>query len=367
MPGFKAMKGNASGRDEHWSALTDDDLLNRNLTTDNPETLEGLVTQIPDRHKEAHVEFKYDFRGQDRAELHCVHGHHAHKAGFVMNVGGQRFLVGWICGKTIYGEDFERYTKAYDQAVERQNALRRAKQIRDAIDPFTYWLAKIPHAEVFPLYNAVRLQWIGLIPWLYDQLRIKCLKHGGHLSVRENVQDMEAEQQDDTRYQRECQIHAKGGPKPQPSRKPIFKEGQKLLCHLPAKTFFENTNNLREEAIKVSNALFSQIPALERALKQGNDIESLIQMIRERLTKLDTIISEAREVEDLFQPGILAAIAEWANHSDNSKRSYKAGLTEITMTSSKGEFIVSIPKNYRTPNRSPIAEFRNARAGLYTV
>jgi hypothetical protein len=77
---------------------------------------------------------------------------------------------------------------------------------------------------------------------------------------------MEAEQQDDTRYQRECQIYAKGGPKPQPSRKPIFKAAQKLLCQLPAKTFFENTNNLREEAIKVSNALFSQIPALERAL-----------------------------------------------------------------------------------------------------
>ena len=162
------MKTHASGRNEHWSALTDDDLLNRDLTTDDPEALEGLVTQIPDRHKEAHVEFKYDFRGQDRVELHCVHGHHAHKAGFVMNVDGVRFLVGWICGKAIYGEDFERFTKAYDEAVDRQNALRRAKQIRDAIDPFTFWLAKIPNAEVFPLYNTVRLQWIGLIPWLYD-------------------------------------------------------------------------------------------------------------------------------------------------------------------------------------------------------
>lgn len=368
MPGSRAVNTHASSRDKHWSALSDDDLLNRNLTTDDPETLSGLVNQIPDRHKEAHVEFKYDFLGQDRPELLCVHGHHAHKRGFVMNVDGQRFLVGWMCGKNIYGEDFEKITKAYDDAVDRQNVLLRARQIRRAIDPFTNWLAKIPNADVFSLYGVVRLQWTGHIPWLYEQLRIKCLKHSGQLLTRESVRDLDAERQDDERYERERQINAKGGPKPQPSRKPIYREGTRLLCQLPAKTFFENTKrNLSEEAVKISNELIAQIAALERALNQDNDIENLIQMIRERLTRLETLISEVREVEDLFQPGILAAIAEWANHSDNSKRKYQAGMRQIAMTSAKGEFVVAIPQNYRTPDRVPIAQFRTALAGLYTL
>lgn len=366
MPISKAMKIHASGLDKHWSVLTDDDLLNRSLTTDDPETLEGLVKQIPERHKEAHVEFKYDFLGQDRAELLCVHGHHAHKRGFVMNVDGQRFLVGWMCGKKIYGEDFDKITKAYDDAVERQNALIRARQIRRAIDPFTSWLEKIPTAEVFSLYAAVRLQWVGLIPWLYDQLRIRCLKHSGQLIIRESVRDLDAERRDDERYERERQIHLKGGAKPQSSRKPIYRDGQRLVCQLPAKAFFENTNNLSKDASKVSGELFLQISSLERALNQGNDIEGIITLIRERLTKLETTISEAREVEDLFQPGILVAIADWANHSDNSKRNYKAGLREIAMTSAKGEFVVTIPQTYRTPDRAPITQFRTALAGLYT-
>ena len=367
MPRSKAMKTPAPSRNDHWSALTDDELLTLELTTDDPESLKGLVTQIPERHLEAHVECKYDFRGQDRAKLVCVHGHHRHKAGFVMRVGGERFLVGWICGKSIYGEDFEKYTSAYDAAVDRQNALRRAKQIRDAIDPFTFWLAKIPHAEAFHLYTTVRLQWVGHIPWLYEQLRIKCLKHGGRLAVRESVRDLEAERHDDARYERECQIHAKGGPKPQPARKPICKDELKLLCELRSKSFFENPRKLHEEAGKVVDELFAQISALERALKNNADIEVLIQVIRERLTRLESVLSEAHELEDLFQPGVLAAIAEWANRSDNSKRSYKAGLTDIVMTSAKGNFSVSLPANYRVPDRSPVAQFRTALATLYTA
>ena len=366
MPGYKAMKTRASR--DHWSALSDEDLLNVSLTTDDPGTLEGLVTEIPERHEDAHVESRYDFRKQDRSEVVCVHCHQGHKAGFVMSVDGKRFLVGWICGKSIYGEDFERITQNYDAAVDRQNALRRAKQIREAIDPFTFWLEQMSQAGVFASYADIRRQWKEQIPWLFDQLRIKCLKHGGQIAVRETVRDTKSEQQDQERYQRELEIYAKGGQLPEQRRTTIYKEQEKLLCLLPAQSFFEDQQvDLQQVVVTIANEIFIQMTLLRRALNNRTDIEPFIKAIRERLTKLENAISVARELEDLFQPLIMAAIAEWANHSDNSKRSYRAGLTAITMTNNKGDFTISLPSGYRAPERSAIGNFRAALAGLYSL
>jgi hypothetical protein len=284
-----------------------------------------------------------------------------------MRIADERFLVGRICGKTIYGEDFGHYTQAYDNAVVRQNALFRAKKIREALDPFNHWLAKMAHSSAFPLYVALRAQWIGSLPWLYEQLRIKCLKHSGKLAIRERVRDEEAERQDDARFQRECELYKNGGAKPQPSRKPIFKDRMKELCEIPCKAFFETSESINEAVIKVCNEIFSLLPPLERALKDGKEIESLVTRLRGRLTRLEELIAEVRAIEDLFQPAMLAAIAEWADVSDNSKRSYKPGLTEITMTSRKGSCTIAIPPGYRAPDISPITQFRNALAGFSPV
>ena len=43
----------------------------------------------------------------------------------MMRKGDARFLVGWMCGETIYGEHFEHYTADFDAAVNRQKTLRR--------------------------------------------------------------------------------------------------------------------------------------------------------------------------------------------------------------------------------------------------
>jgi hypothetical protein len=80
--------------------------------------------------EEPYVEYKYDLRGQEREKLRCVHGNHPHLAGYVMRKGQSRFFVGHICGKHIYGEDFEKYTADFNVAVNRQQALRRAPTIR---------------------------------------------------------------------------------------------------------------------------------------------------------------------------------------------------------------------------------------------
>jgi hypothetical protein len=80
---------------QYWESLTDEQILNAQLMTDDPESLEGLVFEVPPGDEETYAEFKYDLRGSGRKEeFKCVHGHHRHLAGFVMRKGEARFMVG---------------------------------------------------------------------------------------------------------------------------------------------------------------------------------------------------------------------------------------------------------------------------------
>src|SRR6185437_7536075 len=132
----------------YWESLSDDQLVDVELMTDDPENLENLVGEIPQGDEEPYVEFKYDLRGSEREMFQCVHGHHAHLAGFVFRKGNARFLVGWMCGASIYGEDFGQYTADFDAAVNRQDALKRVREIKSVISPFMNWLEQVSNSEV---------------------------------------------------------------------------------------------------------------------------------------------------------------------------------------------------------------------------
>jgi hypothetical protein len=86
-------KAKTSGKPDHWASVSDDRLIDLDLEIDNPETLEGLVTQVPASYTDAHVEFKYDLRGIDVPEFACVDGSHRHKAGFVMGAAVKQWQV----------------------------------------------------------------------------------------------------------------------------------------------------------------------------------------------------------------------------------------------------------------------------------
>src|ERR1700704_6003389 len=137
------LKPQARSTRRHWETSSDDQLLEMELITDDPERLPNLVYEIPPGDEEPYVEFKYDLRKSDREKFSCVHGHHQHLAGFVMRKGTARFLVGWICAGTFYGENFDKYTADFDAAVIRPDALKRVREIRSAINPFIDYLNSI--------------------------------------------------------------------------------------------------------------------------------------------------------------------------------------------------------------------------------
>jgi hypothetical protein len=305
-------------RASYWNSISDEQLISAELITASPEELENLVYAIPEGSEEPYVEYSYDLRGTEREKLRCVHGNHPHLAGFVMRKGEKQFLVGHICGAHIYGEDFRRYTHDYDAAVERQDILRRARDARDAIDPFLDWLKRVHESNVFDLYERVQDQ--------FDE-RMEWLSH--HLSWITNSQG--------------CAI-----------------DGHRL-----PKTFFDGFTDPRGEFLDIAPTISSDAMLIVGKIEIQKDAKQTFGRLQSKLSRLELLIKNLDELIELFQPTTLQVICNYANSSDSSKkRRYKAGVMSITCHQDKGPVSIKVPKGYRVPNLEPLQKFRAALAGF---
>ena len=85
-----------------------------------------------------------------------------------MRKGSKRFLVGWMCGKTIYGESFDQYTADFDAVVNRQRTIRHRKDIEKQTAPFLAWLEQVSQSDVFKHFESVRHQFETRMPWVWQ-------------------------------------------------------------------------------------------------------------------------------------------------------------------------------------------------------
>lgn len=300
-----------------WESLSDEALLLAELSTDDPEALPDLVAEVPDGDEEPYVEYKYDLRKTGREEFKCVHGHHRHLAGYVMRKGDKRFLVGWICGNTIYGEDFERYTADFNAAVNRQDALRRAREVKDATGPFMAWLDAVMLSDIFERYESVRDQLAermeGLM-WVLEKVAIANMTIAG--------------------------------------------------VNVPPTMFLEDTDpqeELQKLAVEISSTALLMVKMAEQKGQTGRVAGRLDSLAK----RIDAVLDKLKEIEDFFQPNMLAAVCEFVTEHDNpKKRKYEPGLMCITCKRDKKRTTVHMPRSFKTPSRAPIEAFRKALTGL---
>jgi hypothetical protein len=302
----------------YWGRLRDDELLKAEVTVDDPESLEGLVYEVPAGEEESYVESSYDFRGTDREELSCVHGSHGHLAGFVMRKGTVRFLVGHICAKNIYGEHFEAHKNDYEAAVQRRDILRRVQEVGVVIDPFLRWLGEASQMSAFEQYEAFKSQLADRMPWLHRELNWHTNNRSGWFG----------------------------------------------RANLPPTLFDGFTDP--HKAFKMAAAEMSGTLMLAVAkMKIEKDVESTFSKMRILLTKLDTALVQLQEVVDFLQPELLSQVCQHANERDNAKkRKYIPGLMSITCQRDKGMATVQLARNYTVSSRGPIVGFRAAMNGF---
>jgi hypothetical protein len=306
---------------QYWDTLSDDELLSAELTTDNPENLPGLVPKVPEGDEEPYVEYKYDLRGSGQEhEFVCVHCHQPHLAGYVMRSGDTRFMVGWICGKKIYGEEFERYTTDYDAAVNRRDILRRKREIENATKPFLAWLSQIAGSDVFNHYASVCEQIDEHLPWIYDNLPRAA-------SIDPRV----------TRVQ------------------------------FPRTLFQERTDPEEEFGRIVTEFSAATMTLMSTAEGQERNVEALKRRMELLLRRIEVVLDQLKEIEDFFQPTVLSTMCDLANQYDNpKKRKYEPGLMRVTCKRDKTLVTVQMPKNFRVPDRAAIQNFRSALNGFGT-
>jgi hypothetical protein len=298
--------------------MKDDDLLATALTTDDPEALEDLVREVPPGDEEPFVEYAYDLSGSDHPRLHCVHENHAHLKGFVMNKGGKRFLVGWVCGEKLYGENFNQYHADFDAAVTRQDSLKRAREIKRATEPFAAWLTQVAESDVFKRFESVREQIFEHFEWIHENLFF--ISEADVRARRANVPYQLFDEDND----------------PEVDWKKAVADFNILATLVIAKDDWAEKN----------------IVGMKRRM------ECLFQRFEEVLKRL-------KELETLFQPEVLAIVCDYANKYDNpKKRTYVPGLLTITCKRGKNPTTVCMPKNYKVPSMQRIEAFRATLVGL---
>jgi hypothetical protein len=151
----------------HWQEVSDEELLGKELTTDNPLGLDGLVTQLPEGPEEPHVEFSYNLTD----EVRCVHGNHRHKQGFVFCKGDRRYLVGWMCGERIYGQKFNQYTADFNEARSRRDTLVRARDLQTAVMHFSEWATGQPWISSIDAFDTLRESLRDQMPVVFNTVQ----------------------------------------------------------------------------------------------------------------------------------------------------------------------------------------------------
>ena len=294
------LKPKAAQPHNHWDNLSDEQLLDLELQVDDPRTLPGLVFDVPEGPEEPHVEFKYDLRGEDIEEFHCVHGHHRHKAGFVMRKGKDRFMVGHICGKSIYGEDFDRYTADYNAAVNRQDALIRVRDLRHAVGAFGKWVDETAASDAAIHFDEVGRK-LAKMPTVIDVLT-------GRIELTNR----------DVRLPRY-----------------LLGSGHDLAGEL---------HRLMMETAKVVTSLTGPTDVV--AGRIGAVREGIAGLLR----RANRIMDRLADVETFFQPAVVHVICESIDAAVPRRRRHFAGLMKITTR----DVCLEMPAGFKTPSRAPI-------------
>jgi hypothetical protein len=391
-----------NGNTGHWASLTDEQLLHVKFTTDDPENLEGLVLDVPaSAQDEPIVEYRYDFRGAKRGLIRCAHCKYPnHLAGIVIKTKeGKRFLVGHDCGEKLYGVKFDALQKDYSDAQNRARALRRLRNLRETLPAFCAWLSTLRRDPALRMFSEIRQDLSNKMPRFWGELQVSAQRLGNVLYAEERVRDFEAERRAQGRYERELEqwnnetvterkrMRRDGYGPPNEPKFPIYATVAKSVGVVPTPMLFrtggspgqyisdiaEQFDNLNRPPIEMSAAAKARIFAYKgkrdgdgRAFRliasigagSTSEIERLLKDVTTLLDQIEVQLERLRELTNLYQPGTLALLAQWANERKLAG-TYTAGVGSMHFRDNDGhEEMVILPSGYVPPSAAPLETMR---------
>jgi hypothetical protein len=395
------MKRNHASRshsaDSYWSGLTDEELLTISFTTEDPESLPGLVFDLPAINARPIVEYAYNFRGTKRGLIRCAHCKYPnHREGFVIKVDeNTRFLCGHNCGKKIYGVDFDMLRSEFSLARSRQLSLLRMNKLREKLPSFNSYIFELRTSAGMAGFKNIKTEFRKNMPRLHGALDIVTRRWNLELHLEREVRDYKAEERAQNQYEKDLQDYNSATAKerserhmrpPTLSKKPMYKMDPYLFGSIPTATLFT------EDCFKKSDfdALASQFAALEhsratddsgghniyryqgkrdqskanrvdRVVNTTHDIDRMLMDANTLLEKLDKMLGKYQELALFFEYPVLSLVAEWATKRADIPGFFKAFKGGLTFIDEDGkEASVSLPQGFTLAERQPLRAFKDA-------
>jgi hypothetical protein len=379
----------------YWRSLSDEELLRISFTTKDPESLAGLVEEVPDTGGGPPiVEYGYDFRGSKRSFIRCAHcGYPNHLAGYVIKTSGDiRFLVGHDCGDKIYGADFAGIRRDYENARNYADDLKRWRNLQAGFPAFFEYLIQLQRCAEVRAFRDKRATFRKAFPRLFGEIAIASDRHNGALHLEEKIRDFNAEARAEEFYERDLadwnsyrateqkKLKREGYRKPVAPILPMYKMVPKVVMTVRASEFFSD-QQLPHETLSTILRAFENLSAdlasksLQNAAwdgkRHGKHLKRLSrhtfattyrETFRQANALLDQIETQLDVVDRFaafFDPTTLAAVAQWANEHPSILANVvvrdRGLVAEWDST-----VAVSLPPNFKAPDREPLNAFRRA-------
>ena len=365
----------------------DETLLNLELATDDPEGLEGYTQKLPADFKQADITLKYEMpkiTGTNDDYSWCAYCQKkTHRKGYVLKSNsGAVFAIGKVCGKKLYGVDWQNTERRFTDLRRLQLSVSRLHACRHSLQLLVGELRELKRSGVVHVFEeTLNRLWDGA-PDLMRGLRKTLHARGGMLLVRRHIRDWSKEQQRADRHEdelkslderhrfREITTSAWKTERTQlkaehelEKKAAIYTLQQRPIGHFPIRELLDWR--------KVDSAALDKLIAAVSSLVAFLGDQPLSSLsptvLRGKVKELEAVRDQSEALrqrlasfERFFEFETLKLVATWASKSNDCSGSYSAQKSTLIASDDYGDFRVELPPHYSVPDLFSIDALRNA-------
>lgn len=355
---------NQSAGRSFWAERTDRELLELELTTTDPEALQGISEEMPPV-QGVYVELGYDVSGRPNGKVRCVYckrKNHFHGV-VVRDEAGGRYLVGRDCALTRHGVVYGTLVKDYDEAVSRQEALKRQARFHALRKEMSAYMRTARAEPSIAAFDRIRSELAGLlIEEHWGELSRLVRSGDGILRHTQRVRDYAAEERRKDEQPEPIRTKLKKA-KGLGGLMPIWKEVEVLGCRVEGDALFALGGSVAKAFEEIEGELSSAMNVLADANTSTRAISLAFVALQNVLGRVEAEQARIQSGAAFFAETNLRNVAIWCQaRMPNTRIQVEARGRTLAVSDSWHRYVVSLPDDYRVPGEGLVSILREAVA-----